>query len=490
MAWLTGYDYRKSVTLSRASGAVSNYQMKLLLGESSGATGEDVDCGGLCLSTFNDIRFTTSDGETLLDYWIESVTGTTPNQLATIWIEFDSIGTNDTLFYMYYGNSGASAVSNGANTFIAFDDFERGSDGDTIGGNWTESTAHVHISTEQKYAGSKSAKLIGGTEPVATYSITPTDNMSIQWRAYKENATNYLTFMIGNGTKRIVIYYDVSETIFYLNSARAFSSSLGTATADTWHLFEINNIVWENGAFDLYVDGNKIGNICIGYGDSFAANVLFFRGSDTSNQDSWIDNVIVRNYESTEPAWGTWSAEQEWAGGTTESAVASDAMVGIAPTEYTTESAGAMATFDGYSLSSSTTESAEVTDTFGNERTSYGPTTESAEVTDSMDALHFVDSITESAVASGSMEAEEIIRKRIRFPNLQGKHLSLKFTSATDGSFAIYYLRHKMFKTRELCSDQKHPNTQGSHISVKLQNSGTDAFTLMYVSEEMQLVTT
>ena len=114
MAWLSGYDYRKSVTLSRASGAVSNYQMKLLVGESSGATGEDVDCGGLCLSTFNDLRFTTSDGATLLDYWIESVTGTTPNQLATVWIEFDSIGTTATTFYMYYGKADASSVSNGA----------------------------------------------------------------------------------------------------------------------------------------------------------------------------------------------------------------------------------------------------------------------------------------------------------------------------------------------------------------------------------------
>ena len=70
MAWLSNYSYRKSITLSRASGAVTNYQMKLLVGESSGATGEDVDCGGLCLSTFNDIRFTKSDGTTLLDYWI------------------------------------------------------------------------------------------------------------------------------------------------------------------------------------------------------------------------------------------------------------------------------------------------------------------------------------------------------------------------------------------------------------------------------------
>ena len=105
MSWLSNWNYRKSITLSRASGVVTNYQMKLLVGESAGATGEDVDCNSHCQSGFNDIRFTTSDGITLLDYWVESITGISPNQLATIWIKFDSIGTDATTFYMYYGLS-------------------------------------------------------------------------------------------------------------------------------------------------------------------------------------------------------------------------------------------------------------------------------------------------------------------------------------------------------------------------------------------------
>jgi hypothetical protein len=105
--WLQGWTYRKPVALSRASGAVTNYQMKLLVGGSSGASGENVDCNGHVLSNFNDLRFTTSDGSTLLNYWIESITGTTPNQLATVWVKFDSIGVSDTTFYMYYGKSGA-----------------------------------------------------------------------------------------------------------------------------------------------------------------------------------------------------------------------------------------------------------------------------------------------------------------------------------------------------------------------------------------------
>jgi len=126
VVWLQGWTYRKAVTLSRASGAVTNYQMRLLVGETSGASGEDVDCNGHVQADFDDLRFTTSDKTTLLDYWIESITGTTPNQLATVWIKFDSIGTGATTFYMYYGKADAPAASSGADTFLFFEDFSGG----------------------------------------------------------------------------------------------------------------------------------------------------------------------------------------------------------------------------------------------------------------------------------------------------------------------------------------------------------------------------
>jgi predicted GH43/DUF377 family glycosyl hydrolase len=87
-----------------------NYQKKLLVGESSNSGTNDVHCEGHVLPTFNDLRFTNSDGSTLLDYWIESVSGTTPNQVATVWIEFDFLGTVATTFYMYYGGSSVYPV--------------------------------------------------------------------------------------------------------------------------------------------------------------------------------------------------------------------------------------------------------------------------------------------------------------------------------------------------------------------------------------------
>jgi hypothetical protein len=141
-------------------------------------------------------------------------------------------------------------------------------------------------------------------------------------------------------------------------------------------------------------------------------------------------------------------------------------------------------------LVTNTTEAVTFTDVAVPHRTTYANTLETTTLTDVSTPYHLVESTTDLMTIGDEWFASDIIRKRIKFPNLQGKHLSLKFESDNSDFFAIYYLRHKMFKTRELTSDQKHPNTHGSHIGIKLSNSGSDEFILMYVSEKMQLVTT
>jgi hypothetical protein len=314
MAWLTGYNYRKSVTLSRASGAVSNYQMKLLVGESSGATGEDVDCGGLCLSTFNDIRFTTSDGTTLLDYWIESISGTTPNQLATVWIEFDSIGTSSTTFYMYYGNAEAAAASNGANTFIVFDDFERGSNGDTIGGIWTEVAPYVHISTEQKFSGSRSAlfpQVQQAARPTATTPLTASNDNAFYYRLYMSGSPNYAGVIThGNGTNRFLVGVDSNGSINYYNGS-SWAATGSSVTKDTWELLEVMNIDFSAKTMDIYKNGSLIKSAASFGASADQANVVRIYGDNVGSGGSvWIDNFIIRNWRTTEPAWGSWVAEE------------------------------------------------------------------------------------------------------------------------------------------------------------------------------------
>lgn len=334
--WLTGWKYRKSITLSRSSGVVNNYQMKLLVGETSGATGENVDCAGLCLSNFNDIRFTNSNGTTLLDYWIESITGVSPNQLATIWIEFDTIGVDATTFYMYYGNSSATSLSNGTNTFIKFDGFEWGSQGSNLtfsGGSniWASLQGVATIDTSTYYGtGTKSARFPGASPyPVYTIPYAQNESSSIQVRVYKETAVvNGPNLSQGNGTKRWSIWVNSSELIYYYTGS---SISTGISmTADTWQLFEFNNFNWSAGTYDIWLNGTKITTGATMENSSAYSGVFAITHADTTAaNDAWYDNIIVRNWVATEPAWGTWSTTLEYVDSYTKLLIHGDRNLGM-----------------------------------------------------------------------------------------------------------------------------------------------------------------
>jgi len=124
LAWPNGWTYRKKITIQGQSGAGTNYQVLLKVGESSGASGCDFHVEGHS-SNFpsdtnqsGDLRFTKSDGTTLLNFWIEKVEGTSPNRVAYCWVKITDNLDNNVNIYCYYGNSNAGNVSSVTNTFI------------------------------------------------------------------------------------------------------------------------------------------------------------------------------------------------------------------------------------------------------------------------------------------------------------------------------------------------------------------------------------
>ena len=141
MAWLSGYSNRKKGSVNATTaGSQTLYQLKLIVGESSGASGEDIDCENHCVDFPNDIRFTKEDELTKHDYWVDtsSLEGTTPNRKVTVWIEVASIPASGSVdFYMYYGKSSDSGESDGDNTFKFFDDFSKTIEAKYLT-NWTK----------------------------------------------------------------------------------------------------------------------------------------------------------------------------------------------------------------------------------------------------------------------------------------------------------------------------------------------------------------
>lgn len=135
MGWLSGWTYRKSHVINPASGAGTNYQVRIRVNYRSGTdSGENVYLNGRCRSDFGDIRFTRSDGTTLLDYWMETFVS---GSYAIFWVKVaDDLSSNPATIYIYYGKSDATTTSHGDNTFIFFDHFYNLSKWVVESGSW------------------------------------------------------------------------------------------------------------------------------------------------------------------------------------------------------------------------------------------------------------------------------------------------------------------------------------------------------------------
>ena len=139
MGWLSGWEYRKKITIQGQSGAGSNYAVHLRIGSSSGG---DLHLEGHCQNFPHDIRFTKDDGETELYYWIEDLNA----DPIDVWVKVtDSLDTNKDI-YVYYGKSGAQTTRDGDNTFDFFDDFP-GSSVDT--NKWIDSAFYGEVANSK-----------------------------------------------------------------------------------------------------------------------------------------------------------------------------------------------------------------------------------------------------------------------------------------------------------------------------------------------------
>lgn len=147
MAWLTGWTYRKAINIDASSdGTLTNYQKKITVNYGSGSdSGLNVYCGSNCETDFDDIRFTSSDGDTVLDHYLVQKTD---SDKAVFFVELDTVNSSIGFDgYIYYGNVSATQTSSGSNTFNSFEDFENigsqifddaGSTGITLGASTTE----------------------------------------------------------------------------------------------------------------------------------------------------------------------------------------------------------------------------------------------------------------------------------------------------------------------------------------------------------------
>ncbi len=302
MAWLTNWNYRKPITVSNSGSTLPDYQISIIIDTASLIPSK-------MLSNGNDIRFTSSDGSTLLNYWIESGINTSTTR---IWIKIPSISSGSNVIYMYYGNATPPSDgfgSNGDNTFNFFDDFNGTTQADkwNTSGPWTESGGTIINSNGIGYIVTKLPVLSGLTDFV------------IEGRA--RSLSNYADSMFMlikcNSSAGSLGYQPRLVLLPGYNTGSPYWAVDGVFIGIGTYIASLN--IWYRGkviinpsgyhAAYLYSDtGMLLGSMTGLTTDSISTeNYLAIKGSNGATELDWI---FVHKYIATEPTFSSVGIEE------------------------------------------------------------------------------------------------------------------------------------------------------------------------------------
>ncbi len=314
MAWLTNWTYRKAVTISNSGSSLTDYQVPVTIDTASLVT------AGKLLSSCNDIRFTASDGSTVLNYWIESGCNTASTK---IWVKIPSIAVGSNTIYFYYGYSSATSASSGPNTFPLFDDFENYTTGNLVGqGGWTFSAGNTNnwkVVSTPVHSGSKGAGItttIDGDNIYKNLSSIQNALEIIFWVRMNTTARNMIFVLRESTNVRVNIrsdnYLSSGQFLYYTTGPTWVSTGI-SPTLSAWYKWKI--ILRSNNTADYYIYNSSETQIYSATNKAIQTNmttgvdnIWINAGNPTTTQ--YLDDIIIRKYISPEPTFSSIGTEE------------------------------------------------------------------------------------------------------------------------------------------------------------------------------------
>lgn len=264
MGWLSGWSYAKEISLTGQAGAGTLYQVELDIGDSAGG---DFHLEGHCTNFPQDIEVTDNDGTTLLDFWIEDITADPLKMRVEV---ADDLGSNRTI-WVYYGKSGATTNSNGANTFLQYHGVAAADFMDAA------AVSPSGIAYEGKIRRIGTSNVVWGLSDHATLGG---DALYVQSYSISRYA-----YAMNDGT----------------NTQRMESPNL---TSGTWYRAKITN---DGTTVYGYIDDNQIGASGITTNLPNENLGLYMHEFSGQAEQSWS---FARKYNSPEPAFSSAGSEQ------------------------------------------------------------------------------------------------------------------------------------------------------------------------------------
>ncbi len=320
--WMAGWNYRKSHTITSASGAGTNYQVKLTLYYGAGTdSGANVYLNSRSRTDFGDIRFTSSDGTTLIDYWVSS---STSGSSEDVWVEIPAnLSTTSQSIYVYYGNVSASYPylgserAQGDATFLFFDDFSVDLsrwNREIINGVYP----YLSSTTSPDYV------RIGGGITSGNYGFNSLGS-SPTYNTFNNNALGFKARNATDGIGSIAFRGSATSTNTgyqarfdqrtgqgqsFLRPPYSGWNFLGSCTVDAsppsanvWYIYDVTA---STSNFSLYRNG-ALRKSCTDATHASPGQISLQNHYGSYTDYDW---VFVRKFQGTEPGQGAWGAEE------------------------------------------------------------------------------------------------------------------------------------------------------------------------------------
>jgi len=206
-------------------------------------SGEDVWLNEHCKTDFSDIRFTRSDGTTLLDYWMEEKID---SEYAIFWVKIpDDLSSSDVTIYIYYGKSDATYTNptqHGENTFLFFDDFE-GTSLDTDKWVTRQGSIGVDGNGNLKLVGTSGTRgLIDGKTAISIGAALHTKAKCETNTAYKHHWCSLRKSNDWNYRAADLIGYSVANKLAFQTwdaGSSTGTSDIAASSLDSWHKYKV-----------------------------------------------------------------------------------------------------------------------------------------------------------------------------------------------------------------------------------------------------------
>lgn len=318
--WLQDFSYRKSHVLTPATGAGTGYQVKIIVnwgyGDDSGGN-VYLDMHGQ--GDFDDIRFTTDDGTTQLDYFMESYA---QSQSALFWVEIPSdLSSSEQTIYLYYENATCSTTSSGTDTFPdLFEHF----DGDSLPSGWsdwyTEYGSYTVSGSQLRLLGYVGGAGTMQSRSVKTDATFPT-NKGLMARittlvysdrhSYEWGVSDGPQYESPSPTERAITKTNSAGTVQYWEVE---NDDAGTNTATAYDVPIVIQICRTTNLAHFYKDGVLNWSTTSNVPDeSLPVYFGLFRGAAVAPvaEKLYVDWVAMRNWVWEEPGHGAWGDAEE-----------------------------------------------------------------------------------------------------------------------------------------------------------------------------------